>query len=623
MATFKGVIKWGKVPDWGNSDVMYAQQSRFTGNSLVSANQPMIYQIVWEASGKPPNYTPEDYQDVVNIVFQVYETTEFPSPANISEWELIGQIKKSRDIPNTNVVNGNVPSYQRFTVDISRMVADQLSYSLVPIGKGSWENTEYGGLNGGTPKQDNIVMGVSPYNVTRNGAIRTIRVEVYAEVFASDLSIVKASGPAGGGSYVSGEPADIVRAINSVASFSSNTYLNRIRQLNEFSPTQVAPRRALTNSPNATYNNPATHNPYYKKPIRLSDQAEFLYFYVGSAYDNSDDTEKYNLYEVYGKTYNAAGIELEEFVLGSNWETTDGSGVKTTELRSDISHSFLQTSAGAAFEQTQKQICVQNVSAGYINAHAYPPQQGNYPYGAPLGGGNGGGPQFSPINSDTAYYKVFVRGNFNSSTTGWTQKRHSSVYWYKINREEEKSVYQHVRFHWLNAAGGIDSYTATRNVLESISASRSVMETQLPDRIYMQDTDPNGTALSPGDYFNDTMRGFNTYRGGTEVLSVDAKINNSVYTEPLNALEAKWLKEIFQSPNVWIEEKAADSDEFEYETDAAFHMNTLNSTLRPVKTIYKPVIITNSEVVSLDQEKGLVMYNLEYTHSQGIPTQRN
>jgi len=617
MGVILGVLKWGKVPNWGSGDAMYAQQSRFTGNKLVSANQPMIYQIVWEAASRPPDYTPVIYQDVVNIVFQVYGTTEFPSPASVDDWELIGQIKKSRDIPNTNVVNDDVPTYQRFTVDISRMVADQLSYSLVPIGKGSWENTEYGGLNGGTPKQDNIVMGVSPYNVTRNGAIRTIRVEAYAEMLAEDLTIEKAT------TTVSAPDADYVRAINSVPNFSSNTYLARIRELNENSPTQTSPRRALTNSPNATYNNPATHNPYYKKPIRLSDQAEFLYFYAANVYDNDDDTEKYNLYEVFGTTYTAAGVEQNEFVLGSTYETTSSVGGDVTDLRSDISHSFLQTSGGAAFEQTQNQICVQNVSAGYIQTHAYPPQQGNYPYGVALGGGNGGGPQFSPINSTTAYYKVYVRGVFNSSATGWTTKRHSSVYWYKINREEEKPVYQPVRFHWLNAAGGIDSYTATRNVLESISSNKSVMETQLPDRFYMQDTTPDGTALVAGDYFNDTMRGFDTYRGGTEVLSVDAKINNSVYTEPLNALEAKWLREIFQSPNVWIEEKAAESDEFQYETDAAFHMNTLNSTLRPVKAIYKPVIITNSEVVSLDQEKGLVMYNIEYTHSQGILTQRN
>lgn len=616
MGDFLGVMKWGKVPNWDSSDAMYNQQSRFRGNKLMSANQPLIYQIVWQANNRNEDYPPQGYQDVVNIVFEVYGTTQFPSPLdtpNMENWDLIGKIKKSKDIPNTNIVNDSVPSYQRFTVDISRMVADQLSYSLVPIGKGSWENTEYGGLNGGAPNQDNIVMGVSPYNVTRNGAIRTIRVKAYAEMIGLDGGIERADN-----SVTAPDPPSLIRVINSVPNYSSSTYLARTRVLTDTSVTErYSPRRALTNSPNAVYDNSSSTQvvPSYYKPMKLSEQAEFLYFYVANTFNSTYPSEKYNLYEVFGVTYNAAGVEQNQFVLGSNWETKNGTGVSNgVELRSDISHSFRQTSGGNAFEQVQNQICVQNVSAGYIKTHAYPDQSANYPYT---------GSQFNPINSTTAYYKLYVRGQANVSGTGWVIKRHSSVYWYKINREEEKPAYQPVRFHWLNTAGGIDSYTATRNISESISVSKSVMETQLPDRVYMQDTTPDGTALIPGDYFNDTMRGFNTYRGGTEVLSVDAKINNTAYTEPLTAVEAKWLREIFQSPNVWIEEKADEEGEFDYENNAAYHMNTLNSTLRPVTTIYKPVIITNSEVVSLDQEKGLVMYNLEYTHSQGIGTQRN
>ena len=49
----------------------------------------------------------------------------------------------------------------------------------------------------------------------------------------------------------------------------------------------------------------------------------------------------------------------------------------------------------------------------------------------------------------------------------------------------------------------------------------------------------------------------------------------------------------------------------------------MNDYLRPAKALYTPVILTNSEVVSLDQEKGLVKFNIEYTLAQGIITQRN
>ena len=61
------------------------------------------------------------------------------------------------------------------------------------------------------------------------------------------------------------------------------------------------------------------------------------------------------------------------------------------------------------------------------------------------------------------------------------------------------------------------------------------------------------------------MRGGNLYKGGREVLNVNAQKNNSVYTEPLNKNTAKWLEEIMTSPNVWIE----------MDTDATARGNTV------------------------------------------------
>ena len=114
------------------------------------------------------------------------------------------------------------------------------------------------------------------------------------------------------------------------------------------------------------------------------------------------------------------------------------------------------------------------------------------------------------------------------------------------------------------------------------------------------------------------MRGFDTYKGGQEVLSVNANTNNKVYTEPLNKAKATWLREIFTSPNVWIE-TPEDGDN----QDAAYLENLMNPYLRPIKTKYTPVVLSNSEIVSLDQENGLVQFNIEYTLAQGILTQRN
>ena len=52
-------------------------------------------------------------------------------------------------------------------------------------------------------------------------------------------------------------------------------------------------------------------------------------------------------------------------------------------------------------------------------------------------------------------------------------------------------------------------------------------------------------------------------------------------------------------------------------------MNEMNSDLRPDKSIYLPVIITNSDVTIVNEEEGLTSYNIEYSQSQEMPTQRN
>ena len=167
MAAIRGTVVWGQIPLWFSGYEMINQQVSFNGAYLVSANTPMTYQVIWRApvSGSLPQvdemYVPAANTDVVNVIFNVYATTKFPTPSSsLGDWTLLGRIKKSRDIPNTNVVNGTIPLSQSFTVDVSRMVADQLSYSLVPVGKGSWQNQEYGGMNGGVQKQDNITESI-------------------------------------------------------------------------------------------------------------------------------------------------------------------------------------------------------------------------------------------------------------------------------------------------------------------------------------------------------------------------------------------------------------------------------------------------------------------------------
>tara|TARA_R110002167_G_C12699172_1_gene653215 strand:- start:3829 stop:5670 length:1842 start_codon:yes stop_codon:yes gene_type:complete len=609
-----GEVNWGQVMAWygGQSYLMEEQQISYGGGYLVSANLPIFYQIVWtDVNGDVPaglneQYVPENEGDVVNIIFHVIGTTAYPTPA-FSEWDTLATVRKSRDIPNTNMATGTIPNSQSFTIDISRIVQDQLSYTLVPIGKGNFESHEFGGMNGGAIVQDNITEGVSPYNLSRNGMYRRIEVHCTIEQLDANGAIVT--------STTTKSTTIAIDVINSIPTFNQSPYYNNQFILQKWGVTYTSQKRALTNCP---HDSVYTSNlPKMMKNVMSSDYAEWLYFFITTAYDGNDDTDYYNVYEVFGETFNSAGVSQDTFVLGSEWgyPVANDPTNMSTRIMSDISQDFVYHGASdTQFAHSQQQMSAQNVSPAYINEHAYPTQNATYPYT---------GAQFSPITSDIAYYRVYVRGVYYSQLdVEWKQQRRSNVYWYKINNQEEKGDYNFVKFHWLNTMGGIDSYTATRDVVESISVDKSLITTKLPSRRYHQATSygdgSGGTVTVPKwGYYSDTNRGFDTYKGGKEVLSVDANVNNKVYTEPLNKTESTWLREMFTSPNVWVETPSKGY------MDGGYMQNIYNPQLRPEANMYTPVIITNTEVVSLNQEEGLVKYNIEYTLSQGILTQRN
>ena len=166
--------------------------------------------------------------------------------------------------------------------------------------------------------------------------------------------------------------------------------------------------------------------------------------------------------------------------------------------------------------------------------------------------------------------------------------------------------------------GGIDSYTAKRDVVEGLTISRDVIERKSGDRTwYQDDKGGNGSggssSVSNYQYHSDTMRGGDIYKGGREVTNINAERVQSVYTEPLNKSVAKWLEEMMLSPNVWIE----------MDTDATEMGNDMNPYLRPSDIEYIPVIITNSDVETVNQAEGLVKFNIEYTLAHKVITQRN
>lgn len=584
MAVLTGVVSWGIVPlDYGNSNLATMSWD-YRGNYLKSANDQLRYQVQWIYSGINEGVEVGNEGNVVNVIFKV-ETS-----VNSIDWKTIGNIKKSRDIANRRYDNGSQPQGHRFTVDISQLVSDQLSYSLCPINKGTWQSSYYGGMNGGLTMQDNVIGGagvsgnpISPYNVSENGTFRRVRVSATFEILDADKQIITASNVL---TY-----APTIAVINSVNQFERDSVY-----YNKYDVDYYTGYEFLTRCPNWSGGG-VTQD--FKKPVRIDEQAEWLQFYIRRNYSN----------EIRG-----AGLDDVVGADAIKIVTYDSSGVENTFYLRDFEDNLLISGTSSGYtipSDYQNQMFIQNISPDYIinsgNVWDKSNSRATYPYWSASAG--------STITSNTIYYTAeLVKIGMWSP---YTERVVSSSYKYTIDRESENIPYGYVRFHWLNSMGAIDSYTAKRDVVEGLTVSRDVIERKSGDRTWYQ---ANSGAVnsaednvSDSSYISDTMRGGNLYKGGREVLSVNADRVQSVYTEPLNKSVANWLEEMMLSPNVWIEK----------DTEATAKGNASNPYLRPSTKGYIPVIITNSDIETVNQENGLVRFNIEYTLAHKVQTQRN
>ena len=590
MAGINGQVEWQIQPfGYSNSNL----GGSFWGNTynyLKSVNDPLRYQVLWTngtlTEGQDPsagNYL-NGNGDVVNVIFKV-ETT-----VGDGYWEELGSIKKSRDIANKRYDNGSQPFGHRFTIDISQLVSNELSYSLCPINKGTWQSNYYGGMNGGLTMQDNVLgasgsaMGtpISNYNVSRNGTFRRLKVTPYYEIINGDGQIVSAG---------NGSSASVISVINSVNQFEKDSlyYPNSYDMANSASNKY----RFLSRCPNWTDVPTLTYD--FQKPVRIDEQAEYLQFYIRKASSNGINASG-------SDTVGAIGLKVQTYL-------SDDSLQNTFYLR-DFEDNLLTTldaSLNTYIEETQEQMFIQNISPYYINntdtLKSSTNSRTTFPYWTAYTG--------DKITSSTAYYRVSM---FRFSMySNFAERRTSTYRYYTIDREDEKNAYGFVRFHWLNSVGGIDSYTAKRDVVEGLTISRDVIERKSGDRTWYQGDENQGSLMNTSLYHSDTMRGGDIYKGGREVSNVNAERVQSVYTEPLNKSVAKWLEEMMLSPNVWIE----------MDTEATQMGNTRNDYLRPSDKEYIPVIITNSDIETVNQENGLVKFNIEYTLAHKVITQRN
>jgi len=585
MAGINGQVEWQIQPfGWSNSNL----GGSFWGdtyNYLKSVNDPLRYQVLWNGANEGTEPSSGNYLngngDIVNIIFKV-ETS-----VGDGYWQELGSIKKSRDIANKKYDDGSQPFGHRFTVDISQLVSNELSYSLCPINKGTWQSNYYGGMNGGLTMQDNVLSGtgamgdpISRYNVSRNGTFRRLKITPYYEIINGDGKIVSAG---------NGSSSITITVINSVNQFERDSVY-----YNKYTVDYYTDYNFLTRCPN--FSNSST-NEDFKKPVRIDEQAEWLQFYIRRNYSNE-----------------IRGVGLDDVVGADAIKivTYDSSGIENTFYLRDFEDNLITTTTGTSPvytlpEDTQNQIFIQNISPNYIvnsgNVWSKDNSRTTYPYWSAY--------TSNTITSNTIYYTAeLVKIGMWSP---YAERIVSKKYKYTIDREDEKNAYGFVRFHWLNSVGGIDSYTAKRDVVEGLTISRDVIERKSGDRTWYQGNEDNGSTIQPSLYHSDTMRGGDIYKGGREVSNVNAERVQSVYTEPLNKSVAKWLEEMMLSPNVWIE----------MDTEATQMGNLRNDDLRPSDKEYIPVIITNSDIETVNQENGLVKFNIEYTLAHKVITQRN
>lgn len=608
MASINGQVDWGFQPlDFSNSLLQQAFNS-FRSNYLKSANDNLRYQIVYDKPNLTEAIEPNAVNfnsntqkgDLVNVVFTV------KVKCTGGAYQTIAVISKSRDIISRNF--NDIPAQgHRFTIDISQLLQDELSYSLCPIGKGTWQSSMFGGMNGGLIVQDNVINNtgslqgspISDFNVSKNGTYRIVQVDASFIIVNAQGELVDATN-----ATISSHPIAVINSVNQVerdSVFYGSSQTRPAYMMGSSSNTSVQVSQAFLSR---CKNFARLTNIPFMKPVRMDEEAEFLQFYFrrASVTDISGSGDA---------SVGDIGLKIETF-------TEDRSSENTFYLR-DF-EDLLDTDfigGDEKLENIQERTVIQNVSPSFINNTAPTADNPNlglknvsnkgatatWPYWTNYTG--------DKITNSTAYYRVSVSRIGLQSP--YTEKRCSEFRYFVIDRETAKTPYEFVRFHWLNSMGGIDSFTAKKNIAEGINISRDVIDRKATDRTWYQNKTDSGAGINDLDYISDTMRGGDIYKGGREVINVRADRNLSVYTNPLNQQDAKWLEEIMTSPNVWIE----------MQTDATEIANTANNHLRPSLKEYIPVIITNSDVETVNQELGLVSFNIEYTLAHQIRTQRN
>jgi len=745
-----GTLKFSYEPyASGTSTGTFIRQYPYYTSSIHSVNSPIEFTALWESSGMTEANEPSaiNYSgtsttgtgDIVNVLFDIYISNDRDAGGGTytTDWQLVTTIRKSRDMrnieagpPSTGGQGTSVAAGHRFTVDISEVLRDEVSYSLVPLGKGTWADWKWGGLNGGRVRQANVSLPIwqNAWVQSTNGTYTWVRVRIRTEILNADAIIEEATAS---GSWKSSFSSFIV--INSAPQYDSNksdANANPATFAHSGWGTSSGYARICQSwTPNYTYTSSTTYGRRVVKDMRPCEQTEVLQWYQNTINNYAIWYLAANNPE--GRAYDALNASdlikdtwLEVVCYDENWsQVSDTNGARvgrlfdfTNNLPAKVAIPVDATGGGGsamnitdAYPRTPNRMCSQNISIAFINANIIHPNstvQHTWEYGGKtwtrevISNGNPSDQTALFINDDVKYYRVGMKTLTTSqgAGTGVTKSSLTEYRWYRVDRSKMElqhnapgqtyaatSTYGGIyytelrgdynancqkvrckayywgqsprafkRFHWLNTAGGIDSYTVKGTQTEKYLMNKETIlrkegsrwnagwgkdfnTTNVcignPQTLGMKPPYPSANAASAGPnspYFSDTMKGLDNHKGGREVVGVDADRLGTATTLPLNPKKAEWLKELALSPNVWIE-----TDQLFSGPDQPYFSKIMNRSITnighganmdgrtPTNSVYTPVIITNQEVNTIDEENGFTTINFEYTYGHQVVTQRN
>jgi len=443
-----------------------------------TVNSPIVHSVRWNGAvtdadePSPANFA-NNNGDVVNVIFDIYETQSHGAFIFPDDWTLVASIRKSRDIRNISNKpildgggGGELTAGHVFTVDISEILKDLLSYSLLPHGKGTYTNWRYGGLNGGAKPQDNLAQNVWTDNfiLTKNGSFRKIQLRYRTEIIDGDGIIQEAT--EAGSFKDSAYPYSI---INSAPDYDSNqpTSVNGgagMLMLVGWGSSSDYPKITQSLCPNYNFSTTFELGKRLTKDVRMNENNEVVSWIQrdmsnypiwsnasvnpeGLSYniDNTSDliTDAYILVTA----YSPAGAIVREARL---YDWTQNLNAKMTIGGGNPPNTAV---ANNVYPRYQYIPCAQNISPVFINAnciHNSSTVQDVWENGGTTytryridtDGATGNPKQALFLNDEIAYYMISQVGvtTTDGNGTGVIQTNRMENRWFKIDRERERAT---------------------------------------------------------------------------------------------------------------------------------------------------------------------------------------